>query len=52
MNIGILGAGNIAATMAETIRQMNIAGEDVALYAVASRDEMKATSFAARFGIP
>lgn len=51
MNIGILGAGNIAATMAETIRQMNIAGEDVALYAVASRDEMKATSFAARFGI-
>jgi predicted dehydrogenase len=51
MNIGILGAGNIAAGMAETIRQMHLRGEDVDLYAVASRDAGKAQAFAARFQI-
>lgn len=51
MNIGILGAGHIAATMAETIQKMHLQGEDVTLYAVASRDIDKARAFAARFQI-
>lgn len=51
MNIGILGAGHIAATMAETIQKMHLQGEDVDLYAVASRDIDKARAFAARFQI-
>lgn len=50
MNIGILGAGNIAGTMAETIRMMAGNGEDVSLYAIGSRSERKAESFAMKNG--
>lgn len=46
MNIAILGAGNIAGTMAETLRNM----EQVNCYAVASRDLKKAETFAAKYG--
>ena len=38
LRIGILGAGRIAVTMAQTIRKMNEKGEDVCLYAVAARE--------------
>ncbi len=47
INMAILGAGNIARTMASTITQMK--GE-VNAYAVASRDAQKAAAFAAEFG--
>lgn len=47
MKVGILGAGNIARKMAETLAVM----EDAAAYAVASRDEKKAKSFAAEWGV-
>jgi predicted dehydrogenase len=50
MNIGILGAGHIAGTMAETIRMMAGNGEDVSLYAIGSRSERKAESFAMKNG--
>lgn len=50
MNIGILGAGNIAATMADTIRAMKQNGEDVELYAIASRTQAKADRFAVNTG--
>ena len=46
MKIGIIGAGNIASTMAKTLNQM----DDASLYAIASRDEEKAKDFAARWG--
>ncbi len=46
-NIGILGTGNIAATMAATIEKM----KGVRLYAVASREKVKADVFAGRYGI-
>lgn len=46
MKVGILGAGNIAKTMAETITQM----PKVQNYAVASRSLEKAKDFAARHG--
>lgn len=46
MKFGIIGAGNIAQTMANTIREMT-GGES---YAVASRDIGKATDFAAKNG--
>ncbi|MDD6101717.1 MAG: Gfo/Idh/MocA family oxidoreductase [Clostridiales bacterium] len=46
MNIGILGAGNIAEVMANTINGM----EDVNLYAVASRTYEKAAVFAQKHG--
>ena len=42
MKMAILGAGGIAATMAETILQM----EDVESYAIASRSREKAQAFA------
>ena len=51
MNVGILGAGNIAGTMAETIRMMASDGEDVSLYAIGSRSERKAQSFAMKNGV-
>ena len=51
MNVGILGAGNIAGTMAETIRMMASGGEDVSLYAIGSRSERKAQSFAMKNGV-
>lgn len=47
MNIGILGAGNIAEVMANTINGM----EDVNLYAVASRTYEKAAVFAQKHGV-
>ncbi len=42
INLGILGAGNIAGTMAATVNKMR----DVKLYAVGSRDIAKAERFA------
>ncbi len=46
MNIGFLGAGRIANTLAATMAQM----EDVTLYAVAARDLGRAEEFAAKYG--
>jgi len=52
MNLGILGAGGIAGTMANTVNMMNKAGAgDVHLYAVGSRDLKKAQKFAAVNGV-
>lgn len=47
MKVGLLGAGGIAGTMAETIARM----KDVQNYAVASRDLAKAEDFARRHRI-
>lgn len=44
-HIAILGAGNIARSMAETLRGMKAQGEDVCLYAVAARDLARAQAF-------
>ncbi len=46
MKMGILGAGNIAKTMARTIREM----PEVTSWAVASRNMEKAQAFAEEFG--
>ncbi len=46
MKIGIMGAGNIAATLAGTMQKM----EEVNCYAVASRSYEKAENFAKKFG--
>ena len=46
LRVGVLSTGNIAATMAETLRCM----EDVELYAVASRCQEKADAFAEKYG--
>lgn len=48
MNIGILGAGDIARKMSRTVNAM----EGVTLAAVGSRSAEKAQQFAAEFGIP
>lgn len=45
-NIGIMGTGNIAAVMAGTIQKM----KSVRLYAVASREKVKADIFAGKYG--
>lgn len=45
MNVGILGAGNIAGTMARTLNGM----KDVTAYAVAARDLERAQSFAKEY---
>ena len=45
-NIAILGAGSIARAMAKTLRGMKEQGEDVCLYAVASRKLTRAQAFA------
>ena len=51
LHIGLLGAGRIAAVMAQTIRSMNESGSrDLCLYAVAARDLPRARDFAARHG--
>ena len=46
MNIGFIGAGRIANTLASTMARM----EDVNLYAVAARDLARAQAFAAQYG--
>lgn len=46
MKLAILGAGNIAATMAKTVNEM----DEVSLYAVAARDKERAEQFAAAYG--
>lgn len=52
MKIGILGAGNIAGVMANTIRQLHANGHPEAeLYAVAARDLSRAQAFAAAHGV-
>lgn len=48
MNIGILGAGGIARTMAATVAEMN----DTKVLAIGSRTLSKAQDFAAEFDIP
>ena len=45
-NIGIMGAGNIAGVMAATVKKM----KGVKLYAVASRQQVKADVFANKYG--
>ena len=50
IRFAILGAGHIAGKMAQTIRGMQARGEDVALYAVASRSIEKAQAFAGEWG--
>lgn len=52
MNLGILGAGRIAAVMADTVNKMNKAGDNsVKLYAVAAREMERAKAFASTNGI-
>lgn len=52
MNMGILGAGKIAETMAQTVAKMQAAGDNrVCLYAVASRDLCRAEKFAKDFSV-
>ena len=46
VNVGILGTGNIASVMAATIESM----KGVKLYAVASREKVKADIFAGKHG--
>lgn len=46
-NVGIVGTGNIAAVMAETLNRM----KGVKLYAVASREKVKADVFAGKHGV-
>ena len=48
LKLGILGAGNIAATMAATTARM----DDAHCVAVASRDAAKAAAFAQKWNIP
>lgn len=52
LHVAILGAGHIAATMAETINRMNESGNHaVSLYAVAARELEKARKFADTYGV-
>ncbi len=52
INIGIIGAGRIAGTMADTIRRMKAAGnKDVELYGIASRCGDRAMAFAAKYEV-
>lgn len=50
MKVAILGAGNIAGSMAQTLQGMQSRGQDVQLYAVASRSLDKAQAFADQWG--
>ncbi len=45
-NIGIMGTGNIASVMADTVNKM----KNVRLYAAASREKVKADVFAGKYG--
>ncbi|MBP5194040.1 MAG: Gfo/Idh/MocA family oxidoreductase, partial [Clostridia bacterium] len=47
MNVGIIGAGSIAAKVSRTLKKLN--DENVALYAIASRETEKAESFRKKF---
>lgn len=47
LKLAILSAGRIAATMAQTVREM----EDAELYAVAARDLSRAQAFAETYGV-
>lgn len=47
MNVGIIGAGNIAGKMAGTIREM----DDAVCYGIASRDLVKSEAFAKEYGV-
>lgn len=52
MNLGILGAGSIAGSMAHTIRMLCESGcNDVTLYAIAARDLPRAQAFADQYGV-
>lgn len=51
MRIALMGAGNIARSMAATVRGMAKQGENVELYAVGSRDPEKAIAFAKTEGV-
>lgn len=52
MKMGILGAGQIAGVMANTVRLLNQNGHpEVELYAVAARELSRAESFAAAHGV-
>jgi predicted dehydrogenase len=46
INIGIVGAGNIAAAMSKTVNMM----DGVSLYAIASRDQEKAKAYQKKYG--
>ena len=48
LRIGIIGCGNIAATLAGTMLKMS---DRILIEAVASRDKAKAEEFASRFGV-
>ncbi len=48
LRIGILGCGNIASTLANTMMQMQ---DRITIEAVASRDKSKAEEFASRFNV-
>ena len=50
IKLGIIGAGWIAAKMAQTLR--DLANPEIELYAIASRDLAKAQEFARRFAMP
>ncbi len=50
LHIAILGAGNIAGTMARTLNGMEEKGTQFCCYAVAARDFARAKEFAARYG--
>lgn len=53
MKLGILGAGTIARTMADTIQKLQAGGHrEVELYAVAARDLSRAQAFAQEWTIP
>ena len=45
-NVGIIGTGNIAGVMAKTISKM----KNVRVYAVASRQKVRADIFAGKYG--
>lgn len=52
IRLGILGAGNIAGVMANTVCRLRESGDNtVALYAVAARDLGRAEAFAAAHGV-
>ncbi len=49
INVGIVGCGNIATTLAGVMKQL---GDNISLVAVASRDKARAEAFARKFEVP